>query len=145
MIPFISVCYITLHSTKACFDDTSDSILTRTHGLVRNGLPRFSRRPRLCRRATRAFLQRRLSNSTRCLPFAPSLPLKTIHYTNAQYLKLHRSHSGMCQLLALIIIWNSWQAFNAGTTLALNFKSIMAAMVTNICASSGALTWALFT
>lgn len=62
-----------------------------------------------------------------------------------QHLKLHRPHNSMCQLLALMIIWNAWLAFDAGTTLALNFKSIMTAVVTNICASSGALTWALIT
>ncbi|KAJ5898851.1 hypothetical protein N7495_003595 [Penicillium taxi] len=62
-----------------------------------------------------------------------------------QHLRLHRPHNSMCQLLALIIIWNAWLAFDAGTTLALNFKSIMAAVVTNICASSGALAWACMT
>ncbi|OJJ45806.1 hypothetical protein ASPZODRAFT_68663 [Penicilliopsis zonata CBS 506.65] len=62
-----------------------------------------------------------------------------------QHLKLHRPHNSMCQLLALVIIWNSWLAFDAGTTLALNFKSVMAACVTNLCAASGALTWALLT
>lgn len=38
-------------------------------------------------------------------------------------------------------------AFDASTTLALNFKSIIAAVVApaNICDSSGALTWALLT
>ncbi|PYH95666.1 Rh-like protein/ammonium transporter [Aspergillus ellipticus CBS 707.79] len=62
-----------------------------------------------------------------------------------QHLNLHRPHNTMCQLLALIIIWNAWLAFDAGTTLALNFKSVMAACVTNLCASSGALTWASLT
>jgi ammonia channel protein AmtB len=47
----------------------------------------------------------------------------------------------MSQLLALVIIWNSWLAFDAGTTLSLNFKSVMALCVTNLCASAGALTW----
>lgn len=51
----------------------------------------------------------------------------------------------MCQLIAMIIIWGSWLAFDAGTTLALNFKSVMAMCVTNLCASSGALTWACLT
>lgn len=59
-----------------------------------------------------------------------------------QHLRLHRPHNALCQLLALIIIWNAWLAFDAGTTLALNFKSVMAACVTNLCAASGALTWA---
>ncbi|KAL4928632.1 Rh-like protein/ammonium transporter [Aspergillus undulatus] len=59
-----------------------------------------------------------------------------------QHLRLHKPHNSLCQLLALIIIWNAWLAFDAGTTLALNFKSIMAACVTNLCAASGALTWA---
>ncbi|PYI05515.1 Rh-like protein/ammonium transporter [Aspergillus sclerotiicarbonarius CBS 121057] len=62
-----------------------------------------------------------------------------------QHLTLHRPHNTLCQLLALIIIWNAWLAFDAGTTLALNFKSVMAACVTNLCASSGALTWASLT
>ncbi|KAL4782145.1 Rh-like protein/ammonium transporter [Aspergillus varians] len=59
-----------------------------------------------------------------------------------QHLRLHKPHNSLCQLLALIIIWNAWLAFDAGTTLALNFKSVMAACVTNLCAASGALTWA---
>lgn len=62
-----------------------------------------------------------------------------------QHLKLHRPHNSICQLLALVIIWNAWLAFDAGTTLSLNFKSIMAACVTNICAASGALTWSCMT
>ncbi|PWY65696.1 Rh-like protein/ammonium transporter [Aspergillus heteromorphus CBS 117.55] len=62
-----------------------------------------------------------------------------------QHLTLHRPHNTLCQLLALIIIWNAWLAFDAGTTLALNFKSVMAACVTNLCASSGALTWSSLT
>jgi ammonia channel protein AmtB len=61
------------------------------------------------------------------------------------HLKLHRPHNSMCQLLAMIIIWGSWLAFDAGTTLSLNFKSVMAMCVTNLCASSGALTWACLT
>jgi ammonia channel protein AmtB len=51
----------------------------------------------------------------------------------------------MCQLLAMIIIWGSWLAFDAGTTLSLNFKSVMAICVTNLCASASALTWASIT
>lgn len=48
----------------------------------------------------------------------------------------------MAQLLAMVIIWGSWLAFDAGTTLSLNFKSVMAMCVTNLCASTGAMTWA---
>jgi ammonia channel protein AmtB len=51
----------------------------------------------------------------------------------------------MCQLIAMIIIWGSWLAFDAGTTLSLTFQSIMALAVTNMCASAGALTWASMT
>jgi ammonia channel protein AmtB len=61
------------------------------------------------------------------------------------HLALHRPHNTMCQLLALVIIWNSWLAFDAGTTLSLNFKSVMAMCVTNLCASAGAMTWASIT
>src|SRR5258707_7864452 len=61
------------------------------------------------------------------------------------HLKLHRPHNSMCQLLALVIIWGSWLAFDAGTTLSLSFQSVMALCVTNLCASAGALTWASMT
>ena len=61
------------------------------------------------------------------------------------HLKLHRPHNSMCQLLAMIVIWGSWLAFDAGTTLALSFQSVMALCVTNLCASAGSLTWALIT
>ncbi|KAK3070459.1 hypothetical protein LTS18_015098, partial [Coniosporium uncinatum] len=61
------------------------------------------------------------------------------------HLRIHRPHNSMCQLLALVTIWGSWLAFDAGTTLSLNFKSVMALCVTNLCASAGALTWALTT
>ncbi|KAF4120867.1 ammonium transporter, Amt family [Geosmithia morbida] len=43
----------------------------------------------------------------------------------------------------MIIIWGSWLAFDAGTTLALNFQSVMALSVTNLCAASGCITWLL--
>jgi ammonia channel protein AmtB len=61
------------------------------------------------------------------------------------HLRLHRPGNSMSQLIALVIIWNAWLAFDAGTTLSLNFKSVMAMCVTNLCASGGALTWALST
>jgi ammonia channel protein AmtB len=61
------------------------------------------------------------------------------------HLRLHRPHNSMCQLIAMVIIWGSWLAFDAGTTLSLNFLSINALAVTNLCASAGALTWATMT
>ncbi|KAL1301874.1 hypothetical protein AAFC00_006056 [Neodothiora populina] len=61
------------------------------------------------------------------------------------HLALHRPHNTMCQLLALVIIWGSWLAFDAGTTLSFNFKSVMAFSVTNMCAAAGATTWAAIT
>ena len=60
-----------------------------------------------------------------------------------QHLKLHAPGNSLSQLLALVTIWNSWLAFDAGTTLSLNFKSVMALCVTNLCASAGAMTWAI--
>ncbi|KAK3378737.1 ammonium transporter AmtB-like domain-containing protein [Lasiosphaeria ovina] len=61
------------------------------------------------------------------------------------HIRLHRPGNSFFQLLAMIIIWGSWLAFDAGTVLALNFQAVMALCVTNLCASSGALTWALWT
>ena len=61
------------------------------------------------------------------------------------HIRLHRPGNSFFQLLAMIIIWGSWLAFDAGTTLSLSFQSVMALCVTNLCASSGALTWACMT
>lgn len=61
------------------------------------------------------------------------------------HIRLHRPGNSFFQLLSLIIIWGSWLAFDAGTTLTLSFQSLMALAVTNLCASAGALTWALTT
>ncbi|KAK5070990.1 hypothetical protein LTR51_007003 [Lithohypha guttulata] len=61
------------------------------------------------------------------------------------HLALHKPHNTICQMIALIIIWGSWLAFDAGTTLALNYKSVMAMVVTNVCASAGAITYAVYT
>ncbi|KAH7389338.1 ammonium transporter AmtB-like domain-containing protein [Phaeosphaeria sp. MPI-PUGE-AT-0046c] len=61
------------------------------------------------------------------------------------HLVIHRPVNSLCQLLAMISIWGSWLAFDAGTTLAFNFKSVMALCVTNLCAASGAMTWMLYT
>ncbi|CAG9947886.1 unnamed protein product [Clonostachys rosea f. rosea IK726] len=59
------------------------------------------------------------------------------------HLKLHKPHNSLCQLIAMATIWGGWLAFDAGTTLSLNFKSVMAFAVTNTCAASGAMTWSL--
>ena len=61
------------------------------------------------------------------------------------HIRLHRPGNSFAQLIALIIIWGSWLAFDAGTTLTLSFQSIMALCVTNLCASAGALTWSCIT
>jgi len=58
------------------------------------------------------------------------------------HIRLHRPGNSFFQLIAMIIIWGSWMAFDAGTALALNFQAVMALCVTNLCAASGALTWA---
>lgn len=61
------------------------------------------------------------------------------------HIRIHRPGNSFSQLLAMIIIWGSWLAFDAGTTLSLSFQSVMALCVTNLCASTGALTWATLT
>lgn len=61
------------------------------------------------------------------------------------HLKLHKPHNTISQLLSLVTIWGSWLAFDAGTTLSFNFKSVHALCVTNLCAAAGALTWNVIT
>lgn len=67
------------------------------------------------------------------------------HTRTPAHLVIHRPVNSLCQLLAMVTIWGAWLAFDAGTTLAFNFKSVMALCVTNLCAASGALTWMLYT
>ncbi|EME83989.1 uncharacterized protein MYCFIDRAFT_152269 [Pseudocercospora fijiensis CIRAD86] len=61
------------------------------------------------------------------------------------HIALHKPGNSYSQILAMTIIWGSWLAFDAGTTLSLTFQSVMALCVTNLCASAGALTWACTT
>ena len=76
-------------------------------------------------------------------PDSPTIPAS--QKRTPQHLQLHRPHNSICQLLALVTIWDAWMAFDAGTALALNFRAVMAGCVTNLCAASGALTWACIT
>ncbi|KAJ5639934.1 uncharacterized protein N7484_007796 [Penicillium longicatenatum] len=77
-----------------------------------------------------------------------SHPLFRSRKSNARtpsHLKLHKPHNTISQLLSLVTIWGSWLAFDAGTTLSFNFKSVHALCVTNVCAAAGALTWNIIT
>jgi ammonia channel protein AmtB len=87
----------------------------------------------ICSSATAAALSTYLSYP---LFRSRSSPIRT-----PSHLKLHKPGNSTSQLTALVIIWNSWLAFDAGTTLRLNFKSVMALCVTNLCAAGGAVTW----
>lgn len=73
-------------------------------------------------------------------PFARSRHSKV---RTPAHLTLHKPHNTLNQALALMIIWGSWLAFDAGTVLAFNFKAVFTMVVTNVCASAGALTWAV--
>jgi ammonia channel protein AmtB len=103
-------------------------------------------------------------DSTESLPVLSRLPLPQIFYPhtftyqasptrqlvdptpgygdNLEFLVslLHSSYS-----LPMYMLTSTRLAFDAGTTLSLNFKSIMAMCVTNLCASAGAMTWACMT
>ncbi|KAI5359801.1 Putative ammonium transporter, ammonium/urea transporter [Septoria linicola] len=61
------------------------------------------------------------------------------------HIRLHSPGNSYSQMIAMIIIWGSWLAFDAGTTLSLTFQSVLALCVTNLCASAGALTWSCIT
>ena len=47
----------------------------------------------------------------------------------------------MSELISMVTIWAGWLAFDAGTTLALNFKSVVALFNTNCAAGFGIMTW----
>jgi Amt family ammonium transporter len=55
----------------------------------------------------------------------------------------YRPHSVSHIVVGTVLLWVGWFGFNAGSALAANMRSIMAAVVTNLAACVGGVTWCL--
>lgn len=53
----------------------------------------------------------------------------------------YRPHNVTHIVIGTVFLWVGWFGFNAGSALAANLRAIMAAVVTNLAASVGGLTW----
>ncbi|KAJ9602124.1 ammonium transporter Amt1 [Cladophialophora chaetospira] len=55
----------------------------------------------------------------------------------------YRPHNVTHIVIGTVFLWVGWFGFNAGSALAANLRAIMAAVVTNLAASVGGLTWCI--
>ena len=53
----------------------------------------------------------------------------------------YRPHNVTHIVIGTVFLWVGWFGFNAGSALAANLRAIMAAVVTNLAASVGGMTW----
>jgi Amt family ammonium transporter len=55
----------------------------------------------------------------------------------------YRPHNVTHIVIGTVFLWVGWFGFNAGSALAANLRAVMAAVVTNLAASVGGITWCL--
>ena len=55
----------------------------------------------------------------------------------------YRPHNVTHVVLGVVLLWFGWFGFNAGSALSANLRALQAAVVTNLAAAAGALTWCL--
>ncbi|KAL4809552.1 ammonium transporter AmtB-like domain-containing protein [Aspergillus unguis] len=55
----------------------------------------------------------------------------------------YRPHNVTHVVIGTVFLWVGWFGFNAGSALSANLRAVMAAMVTNLAASVGGVTWCL--
>jgi Amt family ammonium transporter len=55
----------------------------------------------------------------------------------------YRPHNVTHIVIGTVFLWVGWFGFNAGSALAANMRAVMAAVVTNLAASVGGMTWCL--
>lgn len=55
----------------------------------------------------------------------------------------YRPHNVTHIVIGTVFLWVGWFGFNAGSALGANLRAVMAAVVTNLAASTGGVTWCL--
>ncbi|KAF7191449.1 Ammonium transporter 1 [Pseudocercospora fuligena] len=81
-----------------------------------------------------------ISSGTAALAYSYILGKRTGHGTHALN---YRPHNVTHIVIGTVFLWVGWFGFNAGSALSANLRAIMAALVTNLAACIGGVTWCL--
>ncbi|KXS95142.1 hypothetical protein AC578_5116 [Pseudocercospora eumusae] len=81
-----------------------------------------------------------ISSGTAALAYSYILGKRTGHGTNALN---YRPHNVTHIVIGTVFLWVGWFGFNAGSALSANLRAVMAALVTNLAACTGGVTWCL--
>jgi ammonium transporter, Amt family len=81
-----------------------------------------------------------ISSGTAALAYSYMLGKRRGHGT--QELN-YRPHNVTHIVIGTVFLWVGWFGFNAGSALGANMRAVMAAVVTNLAASTGGITWCL--
>ncbi|CAK4031196.1 ammonium transporter 1-like [Lecanosticta acicola] len=81
-----------------------------------------------------------ISSGSAALAYSYILGKRTGHGTHALN---YRPHNVTHIVIGTVFLWVGWFGFNAGSALSANLRAIMAAVVTNLAACVGGVTWCL--
>ncbi|KAK4635566.1 Ammonium transporter 1 [Fulvia fulva] len=81
-----------------------------------------------------------ISSGSAALAYSYMLGKRTGHGTHALN---YRPHNVTHIVIGTVFLWVGWFGFNAGSALSANLRAIMAAVVTNLAACVGGVTWCL--
>ncbi|CZT24454.1 probable ammonium transporter MEPa [Ramularia collo-cygni] len=81
-----------------------------------------------------------ISSGAAALAFSYVLGKRTGHNTQALS---YRPHDVTQIVIGTVFLWVGWFGFNAGSALGANMRAIMAAVVTNLAACVGGITWCI--
>nr|POE49350.1 ammonium transporter 1 [Quercus suber] len=81
-----------------------------------------------------------ISSGCAALAYSYILGKRTGHGTQALN---YRPHNVTFVVIGTIFLWVGWFGFNAGSALSANLRAVMAAVVTNLAACVGGITWCL--
>lgn len=79
-----------------------------------------------------------ISSGSAALAYSVMLGKRRGHGTQ---LLNYRPHNVTHIVIGTVFLWVGWFGFNAGSALAANMRAVMAAVVTNLAASIGGITW----
>lgn len=81
-----------------------------------------------------------ISSGTAALAYSYILGKRTGHGTHTLN---YRPHNVTHIVIGTVFLWVGWFGFNAGSALSANLRAVMAAVVTNLAACVGGITWCL--
>lgn len=81
-----------------------------------------------------------ISSGSAALAYSYLLGKRSGHGTHALN---YRPHNVTHIVIGTVFLWVGWFGFNAGSALSANLRAVMAAVVTNLAACTGGITWCL--